>query len=172
MPENDQTRWIGIRPTNPPETIPVSIAAPPACAKVEPCAANTAFNTITKKLTPAISDLQAIECEINYWAEAPANNAAHIVYGNTVPAGKIWVINTIVSWLAGGSVRTRSFSIFTLAVRKARLHHNYQMVGHEPLILHGAIPLMAGQRLGFEFGGAVTGVKSDNSYSGYQIAIY
>lgn len=38
-PENDQTRWIGIRPTDPSEDIPVT----------------------TKKILPAIADLQAIK---------------------------------------------------------------------------------------------------------------
>ena len=126
----------------------------------------------TCKVYPAISDLQAIESEINYWAEGAANDAAHVVYGNTVPAGKIWVINTMVSWLAGGTTRTRYFGIYEIAVLKARLHHGYLMEGHTPLILHGAIPLMAGQRLGFGFGATATGVKSDNSYSGYQVSIY
>lgn len=72
MPENDQTRWIGIRPVNPAENIP----------------------TTSKKLTPAIADLQAIKgiyqayqieisknCSVEYTCNLPS-----------VDAGEIWVV--------------------------------------------------------------------------------
>ena len=105
MPEPDQTRWIGIRPTNPPETIPVSMAAAPPCAKVEPCAANNAFNTITKKLTPAVSDLQAIEKYISYYFYGASGAAGQITKNSpAVPAGKLWVITHAVMWNDSGAL--------------------------------------------------------------------
>ena len=61
MPENDQTRWIGIRPVNPAENIPVDITACAGCVKIEPCAAGTEFKTLTQKRAPAIGDLQAVK---------------------------------------------------------------------------------------------------------------
>jgi len=48
-PENDQTKWRGIRPTNPPENIPIA-----------PGAGDPEFYTRTRKRAPAIGDLQAI----------------------------------------------------------------------------------------------------------------
>ncbi|GAI42855.1 unnamed protein product, partial [marine sediment metagenome] len=89
--ENDQTRWIGIRPTTNCGNIPVAVASMPACNKVEPCAANNAFNVITKKLTPAIADLQApesfVRIKLSYQATASATYN-HFMY--TVPGGKIF----------------------------------------------------------------------------------
>lgn len=38
MPEDDQTRWIGVRPTNPPENIPVTESAPLTSILIEPVA--------------------------------------------------------------------------------------------------------------------------------------
>lgn len=116
MPENDQTRWIGVRPTNPPETIPVSMAAAPPCAKVEPCAANTAFNTITKKLTPAISDLQAIEKVIKYNYRGLAGGTGAINKDTpAVPAGKLWMVTQAIMWNHSGTTGSFYFKIMATA---------------------------------------------------------
>lgn len=101
--ENDQTRWVGIRPTNPPETIPVEIAGGGDCTKVEPCEDATEFKTLTEKRAPAIGDLQAISGFVrirlvNQNVGAP--NYIQSVY--TVPAGKMFYLEWLdcESWQA------------------------------------------------------------------------
>jgi len=70
--EPDQTRWVGIRPTDPSEDIP----------------------TATQKRAPAIADLQAIK--LNYGQHVdidPADCTVSFPIALTaVPAGEIWVI--------------------------------------------------------------------------------
>lgn len=80
--ESDQTKWVGIRPVDPAENIPVTESAPLDSIKVEPKTAGTIFKTTeqtpltdilvapsagspeflvsTVKRTPAIADLQAL----------------------------------------------------------------------------------------------------------------
>ena len=36
MAEDDQVKWVGIRPTNPPENIPVTESSPLTSIQVEP----------------------------------------------------------------------------------------------------------------------------------------
>jgi len=43
MPEGDLTRWVGIRPTNPSENIPVTESAPLTSIEVEPTAGSANF---------------------------------------------------------------------------------------------------------------------------------
>lgn len=77
MPEDDQTRWIGIRPTNPAENIP----------------------TTTRKQAPAISDLQAIK-EVNHDLKTANGRNCTVAYsmlGFQVPAGELWIINSIMA---------------------------------------------------------------------------
>lgn len=78
MPENDQTRWIGIRPTNPAENIP----------------------TTTRKLAPAISDLQAVKGNISKNLDSNAKDCTveYVLDSSVVPAGEIWVINHLIMW--------------------------------------------------------------------------
>ena len=59
--ENDQTKWRGIRPTNPAENIPVTESAPLTDILVAPSAGSPEFLTRTRKRAPAIADLQAVE---------------------------------------------------------------------------------------------------------------
>jgi len=83
MAENDQTRWVGVRPVNPDE--PLSV--------------------ITKKLTPAISDLQAIEDVISYYFY-DVSGAAGVVVKDTpvVPPGKLWVLTQGTMWNDSGAL--------------------------------------------------------------------
>lgn len=73
--EPDQTRWVGIRPTDPSEDIPVT----------------------TRKLAPAIGDLQAVKDR--YGAGISVDNVDCSVVGTValpaVTAGEIWVVTTI-----------------------------------------------------------------------------
>ena len=124
--EPDQTRWVGIRPTDPAENIPVTESAPltsvqvepkPGSAdfpvkesapltsiKVSPLVAGTTFNTITKKKTPAISDLQAIEAVIAWEYYDQAGGVGTITQDTgAVPAGKLWVVTFASHWNDSGS---------------------------------------------------------------------
>jgi len=99
--EPDQTRWVGIRPTDPSENIPVTESAPLASIKVSPLVAGTLFNTETQKRTPAVCDLQAPESfvrisDLQFNVGPP--NYDQDVY--TVPAGKVFKIEMLSAYCA------------------------------------------------------------------------
>ena len=96
MPEDDQVKWVGVRPVNPPESIPVDIASSTGCAKVAPCTAFTEFQTLTRKRTPAIGDLQAVTGFVRFTEKKNNVGAAydHILY--TVPDGKMFRLEYIM----------------------------------------------------------------------------
>lgn len=74
-PENDQTRWIGVRPTNPPEE----------------------FLTTTEKRDPAISDLQAVKDNYTYRQNFGPMNCV-VSSSNSlavVPADEFWVLTNV-----------------------------------------------------------------------------
>lgn len=119
--EPDQTRWVGVRPTDPAENIPVTESSPvtevdvnPAAGcdnfpvtesapltdiQVAPSAGNPQFETVTQKRAPAVADLQAIESFVRiyqYRADVGAPDYNHDIY--TVPAGKIFLLNYIYAF--------------------------------------------------------------------------
>ncbi len=72
--EGDQTKWVGVRPTDPAEQIPVD----------------------TRKQSPAIGDLQAPSAFLRFFEHVPNVGGApydHLLY--TVPAGKMLMLNFI-----------------------------------------------------------------------------
>lgn len=76
MPENDQTKWRGIRPTNPPENIP----------------------TTTIKLPPAIADLAAISDSINDAKSATGNaTISYTMMMTAVPPGELWIVKALAA---------------------------------------------------------------------------
>ncbi len=101
MPENDQSKWVGIRPVNPAENIPVTESAPLTSIKVSPLLAGTLFNTETQKRTPALGDLSAV-CEVVRVVKTDQNvgapNYTQLVY--TVPADRMFYLEVIecTSW--------------------------------------------------------------------------
>ena len=96
-PENDQTRWIGIRPTNPAENIPVTESAPLEQIKVEPLAVGTEFKTLTEKRSPAIADLQAIkETYIEHPSRVNADCSVFFdLHAADVAADTLCIVNNI-----------------------------------------------------------------------------
>lgn len=99
MPEDDQSKWVGVRPTNPAENIPVTESAPLTDILVAPSAGAPEFLTRTEKRLPAIADLQAIESFVRVYdrdVNVGAPNYNQDAY--TVPAGKIFYQNMIVAW--------------------------------------------------------------------------
>jgi len=130
--ETDQTRWVGIRPTDPPENIPVTESAPLASIEVEPVAgsanfpvtesnpltsirvqpvlATTEFKTLTEKRAPAIADLQAPETMVRVALTTTAVAGNNLVTVYTVPAGKLFkmqVNSSQANNVAPGSVTMR-----------------------------------------------------------------
>lgn len=98
-PENDQTRWIGVRPTNPAENIPVTESTPLTDILVGPSVGAGFHDVNTRKLTPAICDLQAPESFVrvsDVAANVGAPNYAHNVY--TVPAGKVFKLEMLMAY--------------------------------------------------------------------------
>ena len=96
MPENDRTRWIGIRPTNPAESIPVTVAGGAIAAQVEPVPGCDPFPVITRKYAPAIGDVLAIS-EILVMSDGGFMNASVSVtqtFG-PVPVDEIWVVQSV-----------------------------------------------------------------------------
>jgi len=72
--EGDETKWVGVRPTNPAEQIPVD----------------------TRKQSPAVGDLQAPSAFMRFQANimnVGATTYDHILY--TVPADKMLMLNFI-----------------------------------------------------------------------------
>jgi len=119
--EPDQTRWVGIRPTDPAENIPVTESSPltsieveptPGSAdfpvtesapltsiKVSPLLAGTTFKTETQKRTPAVCDLQAPESFVrrsDLQMNVGAPNYDQDVY--TVAAGKVFKIELLSAY--------------------------------------------------------------------------
>ncbi len=82
--EADQTKWVGVRPTDPAETIPVSLSDPLG-------------DINTKKAAPAISDLQAIKLSIGLQTLSGGSDltSAFTVQFAAVPAGELWVCTGI-----------------------------------------------------------------------------
>ena len=112
MPENDQSKWVGIRPTNPAENIPVTESAPLASIKVSPLVAGTLFNTETQKRAPAAADLQAFHSFIRIQEtklNVGAPNYDHDVY--TVPAGYIFVQQFLDAFCAQATPTMCDFSL-------------------------------------------------------------
>ena len=101
MPENDQSKWVGIRPVNPAENIPVTESAPLTSIKVSPLVAGTLFNTETQKRVPALGDLSAlggVVRELKTDQNVGAPNYTQLVY--TVPADRMFYLEVLecTSW--------------------------------------------------------------------------
>jgi hypothetical protein len=102
--EGDETKWVGIRPTNPAETIPVTESTPVTSMdvteqvpltdiKVSPLVAGTQFKTLTQKLAPAIFDRSAISglvCISETVPDVGGSPFEQVCY--QVPAGKVFCL--------------------------------------------------------------------------------
>jgi len=149
-PEPDQTKWRGIRPTDPPEDIP----------------------TTTRKLAPAIADLQAISVVHTELLEVPGQNTT-VSWGVStleVPAGEIWVVEHITL------MNSTSMCDMIIRVRRGAvyyfLHGWYSIPAGIYKEWKGHIVLQAGERMRVYWllGGAA---DTCNFYMrGYEIGVY
>jgi len=173
MPENDQCRWIGIRPTNPAENIPVDVQALPACNKVEPCAANNHFNVDTQKITPAIADIQA-PSDIFYWYEehTKVGDGEYIGYTAAVPADKILVVTNITAYDYHTALTAIAHNLYLVAVLKGILNMIRNPGISVPLISSGIILIQEGYRIGCRYVGCANGDALRSTVAGYYIDKY
>ncbi|KKK76551.1 hypothetical protein LCGC14_2862520 [marine sediment metagenome] len=166
--ERDQTKWVGIRPTDPAVNIPVTESSPLTQIKVEPLVAGTEFKTLTKKRSPAVADLQAIEAIVSeYFTDDIAGGRFDISF-SACPAGKIWVIQSITSYASAAWGNTNIY---------LRVGAEYHAVAG-PILANwfgtwnGTILLQEDDWLLSENRGAVNGNTYHVSMRGYQIALY
>lgn len=132
--DHDETKWVGVRPTDPAIAIPVTESAPltsilvspllPGTTfktieqtpitqiKVEPLAADTVFKTATEKRSPATADLQAIHSCIRINANilnVGAPSYSHDIY--TVPPGYYFQLSFIQAMSAQSDPTYVQFSL-------------------------------------------------------------
>lgn len=101
--ESDQTKWVGVRPTDPAEAIPVTETDPVDEVSIIPSdpaqtipveEQSPVTGVYTKKAAPAIFDMHAISGFARVWedkTDVGAPNYNHDIY--TVPAGKAFALN-------------------------------------------------------------------------------
>lgn len=83
--ESDQTKWVGVRPTDPAEAIPVEEQSP-------------VTGVYTKKAPPAVADAQAIKGEvISEIVTNPGSGGDYNHEHPAVPAGEAWMIQIVLS---------------------------------------------------------------------------
>lgn len=98
--EPDQTKWVGIRPTDPPEPIPVAVVFDPVSIQVEPKPGMDPLPVLTQKKAPAVSDLQAIKSNTSGGISEAAQNivVSRSFSSGNVGAGDIWIIENMIMW--------------------------------------------------------------------------
>ena len=172
MPENDQTRWIGVRPVNPPENLPVAEQSPLTSIKVEPKEVTTEFKTLTKKRTPAIADLQAIESVVQFYDLHTMLAAGNYVKStDNVLEGKLWVINYVLQ--GNSDVNSNIYhSIAEDAVEKVRINMLNGATAWQLIISSGVFIVDEGQHITFTHNGLALGVVVLSTLSGYQVDKY
>ena len=191
--ENDQTRWIGIRPTNPAENIPVTESAPLSSIEVEPkagcgnfpvtestpltsikvspLAVGTEFKTSTVKRSPAIADAGSIEAMVAENKQLVAGAGNIFLDVATVPAGKIWKILAMNAFCSTGNPTSIRFYIQPDVIR---FYFSQQAYGvawdHTPW--DGEQWANAGDKIGCLWLGCVVNDVLSNTLIGYQVDKY
>ena len=148
--EPDQTRWVGIRPTDPSEDIP----------------------TTTRQLAPAIGDLQAIKENLaNGFTNDNADCTVSKTLGfSTVPAGVLWVITHMIMY-----DETSMCDMIMNVTIDGTLRSVKQFNSYEPKIYgswNGSLVLKEDDSLSFEWllGGANDVIRA--FWHGYKIGEY
>lgn len=110
--ENDQTKWRGIRPTNPAENIPVTESAPITEIDVNPAAGCDDFPVSTVKVLPAIADLQAVSGFVRiYDVDLNVGAPNYMQDAYTVPVGKIFVQEYLMAMCAQADPTLLEFAV-------------------------------------------------------------
>jgi len=116
--ESDQTRWVGVRPTDPSENIPVTESNPLTSIGVYPFPILSEFKTLTRKRNPAIGDLQAVTGFVRF--TEMKNNVGAPFYNHelyTVPAGKMFKLEFIQGMCWQADPTAISFCVVSGAVQ-------------------------------------------------------
>ena len=172
MPEDDQTKWIGIRPTNPAENIPVTESAPLTSIQVEPVPGCAYQNTNTRKITPAIADLQAPQQLVRQSLVANnvgAPNYDHDLY--TVPAGKIFVLQFLNAYCEQIDPTSLAF-IFRKGVVNYFFYWGLYTAAWEYHIWSTALTLDEGEILRVRWNGTLAATDVHGAFAGYIIDKY
>jgi len=166
--ENDQCKWVGIRPTNPAENIPVTESTPLTSILVSPLAAGTEFKTLTKKRTPAISDIQAIEDVISEYETDDVTGGRFDHSFTACPAGKLWVIQAVSSYCGAAWGNTNIY------IRNGTEYHAVASPTVANLFAYwnGTLILEEDEFILLENRVAVNGNTYHVSMRGYQIDLY
>ena len=148
--EPDQTKWRGIRPTDPSEDIP----------------------TTTKKLAPSIGDLQAIIGNLAVGVSGDNKNCtiSYLLSGGFPPVGEIWVI-TDYMLKNNTSLCDMLVRVYVDGAGAPQRHFNSYEPG-EGASWQGIIVLENPDYIQFRWlkGGATDDVEA--GYLGYKIGVY
>lgn len=170
--EPDQTRWVGIRPTDPSENIPVTESDPLTDILVAPSAGDPEFLTLTKKRAPAISDLQAIKDNIGNHVTAAGQDCSvsKSLGSGTVEAADIWVITNMVIYneVSMCDMIMKANTHGVVRVIKQFCAYEKNCYG----VWTGLLVLIVGDSLSFEWllGGATDDIFA--LWQGYKIGVY
>jgi len=210
--ENDETKWVGVRPTDPAETIPVeeqsplttlpvspalgydpwpveeqspltSIEVEPTAGSgnfpvtesapltdilVAPSAGSPEFLTLTKKRTPAIADLQAMEALVTVYETGVVAAGRFDHSFAAVTAGKIWVITQL------GAYCGTTWGNSNFYIRRGADWHAIASPAVTNLFScwNGKLLLDASDYILMENRSATNGANYHLSLRGYQVDIY
>lgn len=168
MAEDNQAKWVGIRPVNPSENIPVDIKASTGAVKVEPKDAATYFKVLTKKLSPAIADLQAIEAIVSMWSTGGTTANDYVVSFDPPPAGKLWVITQL------GVYGNYAWAYTGARIKKDTENHHFlaQVPSQNVVFWHGHFVMQNPEYLYIESRTFVQAATVRVSVRGHQVSIY
>lgn len=126
----------------------------------------------TRKVYPALIDMQAPEAIINWYDKYPFVAGGTVTrYSGTVPGGKMWVITGITSYCQTVG-NHQAHSIYTLLVINYRMRYQRNLGAYIPSVSSGIYLLDEGQRIGSTFNGVGAGHDCYSSCGGYQISKY
>jgi len=181
--ENDQARWVGVRPTNPAENIPVTESSPITALdvteqvpltqiKVEPLAAGTEFKTLTEKRSPAIADLQAIKSQLLYgwaWTQGGASDVTKET--GVVPSGEIWVVSLICSSNVTGTT-SHQYHVIDDGSDDWYLNGVLAPSARDFLFTQPGIVLHEGDSIKIVYGSLSAGAYAVGTVMGHKIGLY
>jgi len=192
--EPDQTRWRGIRPTEPPENIPVTESAPLTAIQVEPKPGSADFpidikvvsqivpvaqgpgtpdfKTATEKRAPAIADMQAIKEVIlttdTFTVTVPGINN-RLVY--EVPAGHIGMM-VAMSAMSSHANPTSVFAIISRGASNYYLGVKPYGAGWTIEVFQVSCPAAAGDKFELRWMNCTANDILYSSFVGYIIPLY
>lgn len=157
--ESDQTKWVGVRPTDPAVVIPVTESAP-------------LTNILTQKKAPAIADMQAIDAVLQFYDVQVLGAAGdYSVSTGVVPANKIWVA-TFINSSTNDDACLMMQRVYEDAALKLVVNRVTSTIAWQVLLTTGYVVLTAGQKLEFRYLTSIADRMIGSGMCGWQIALY